>query len=622
MNNSPFSWIKEYSDGEGRIVFEGERMIVTSSIIFGILRKDLIENISKERMKGFLIRYGWNLGKSDANKAMKKEYSSFEDLLSQGPHMHLLRGFTLAQRSKLDIGYSDDQKVETIHVEGRWIASYEAEEHLTQFGLSDLPVCYTLIGYASGYYSTICNKKVLFKEVDCIAKGDSECSYVGKTLEQWGVAILSELPYFEEATIVQELHSTYDQLLDERNNLSKAISIHNRLTNELATEGELQSIANIVYEELKLPMMIEDMYGNIMNTAGVSDLFMEIDYLTITKALRDRKSHFGSSQKEIKIDGEIYYCLCIPIIIKQRSYGNCFLIYEKEQKISKIDQVILENAATICSIYLLNEKNAFEATERVKGYFLNQILDSNFSNEHAIIQKGNYIQMNLKLPYYIIVLTYRNKHHDFDEELMLSEQILEEVIQFTKSMNDILIGKREGKLVLFIQENQMKIIKSECIKLLKHLNKHFRHNYFSIGISSQGLNIEQASIHFDEALISLQMTHINESLVLFDELGIVGLMLHSDNKDMIKLKAKQTLGQLSLHENNLKSELLYTLYIFLKNGGNLENTRIKLSLSMSGLRYRLEKIELLVGQDLRDPTVNYQLLLSLQVLIASGDISL
>lgn len=64
------------------------------------------------------------------------------------------------------------------------------------------------------------------------------------------------------------------------------------------------------------------------------------------------------------------------------------------------------------------------------------------------------------------------------------------------------------------------------------------------------------------------------------------------------------------------------MYIFLQNGGNLENTRMQLSLSMSGLRYRLEKIELLVGHDIRDPNINYQLLLSLQVLMASGDLSI
>ncbi|MGE7587660.1 XylR N-terminal domain-containing protein [Peribacillus sp. NPDC101480] len=53
---------------EGEIHLNDERMILTSSSIFGTLRKDLIENIGFERMKSFLIRYGWNIGVNDAKK--------------------------------------------------------------------------------------------------------------------------------------------------------------------------------------------------------------------------------------------------------------------------------------------------------------------------------------------------------------------------------------------------------------------------------------------------------------------------------------------------------------------------------------------------------------------------
>ncbi|KKE77702.1 hypothetical protein DTX80_12940 [Bacilli bacterium] len=62
------------TDHEGRIFLDNERIILTSSNVFGILRKDLMENISEERMKGFLIRYGWNLGKNDAKNVLKKTY--------------------------------------------------------------------------------------------------------------------------------------------------------------------------------------------------------------------------------------------------------------------------------------------------------------------------------------------------------------------------------------------------------------------------------------------------------------------------------------------------------------------------------------------------------------------
>jgi len=71
-----------------------------------------------------------------------------------------------------------------------------------------------------------------------------------------------------------------------------------------------------------------------------------------------------------------------------------------------------------------------------------------------------------------------------------------------------------------------------------------------------------------------------------------------------------------------RKDALKTLYVFLANGGNLEQTAMDLSLSVSGLRYRIRKIEEVLQKDLRDPVEHHQLLLSLQALILTGELHL
>ena len=58
------------------------------------------------------------------------------------------------------------------------------------------------------------------------------------------------------------------------------------------------------------------------------------------------------------------------------------------------------------------------------------------------------------------------------------------------------------------------------------------------------------------------------------------------------------------------------------NGGKLQQTMDDLSLSMSGLTYRVNKIEKMIRKDLRDPSQSYQLLLILDSLIALGELDL
>ena len=45
-----------------------DRSMITSSTALGILRHQLARNIGTERVKGFLIRFGWKMGENDANK--------------------------------------------------------------------------------------------------------------------------------------------------------------------------------------------------------------------------------------------------------------------------------------------------------------------------------------------------------------------------------------------------------------------------------------------------------------------------------------------------------------------------------------------------------------------------
>ena len=51
-----------------------DRQMITSSTALGILRQQLARNIGIERIKGFLIRVGWEMGVNDAKEALKKEY--------------------------------------------------------------------------------------------------------------------------------------------------------------------------------------------------------------------------------------------------------------------------------------------------------------------------------------------------------------------------------------------------------------------------------------------------------------------------------------------------------------------------------------------------------------------
>lgn len=171
---------------------ERNKKIVTTSAGFGLLRKGLVENLGKKRAKGFLLRYGWSLGVSDAEEAMK-ENSSIDFLINQASILHLNTGHIGDIQSERLIEMRDSNNIKSISAKGKWIDSFEAKEHLRHHGKSDSPVCHTLTGYASGYMTTILKQNVVVKETRCIGMGDSECQFEMKFKEDWGNEIKDEL---------------------------------------------------------------------------------------------------------------------------------------------------------------------------------------------------------------------------------------------------------------------------------------------------------------------------------------------------------------------------------------------------------------------------------------------
>ena len=619
----------QIKQNDGAIFLDNERILLTPSSVFGTLRKELIDNIGMERVKGFLLRYGWNLGVYDAERVLaNKNFLSIMEILKQGPVQHMEKGYTKVQTIKSEIEWDDAvQKVKSVYVEGLWFNSYEAEEHIVKFGMTNIPICYTLIGYASGYYSTICGHTVIFKELSCKGMGMHQCKYVGKSIYAWNGEADEEVKYYENSTIVKELERTYEALLQERNNLSKATEISKRITQELINGSDLQYIIDDVNKILNIPILIEDIQFRDYVHAGLSqeELFtIQEDFNRWMENQQILDDYLVNSSVR-KIYASQHVRLMIPIRVQKKIFGYCSFIYKDGQEsFPDLDYMVLDRLSFIASLHLLNEKTSFEAMERMKGQFLEQVLNGQFLTEKEILKRGRFINFDLELPFYIIILKYHYTDDSLKKELIFHEEILDITLKYFKQKNmNVIIGQRAGNNVLFVQPlKHNDNIQQLCNQFNCHLSSKYKGALFQIGISSFAEDINKATEFYQEAFSALEMTNIDRKVVSFEDIGLVGMLLHSKDDRAIVQKAKSLLSPLTNNIGIKDTELVKTLYVFLQNGGNLERTMEEMALSKTGLRYRIQKIESYLGVDLRDPEVSYHLRLTLQVLILKGELKL
>ena len=170
-----------------------ERLITIPINARTSLKKELVSTIGADRTKGVFIRYGWHCGESNAKKAKSFQWKDERELIENGPRFHMLHGYID------DVKITDmqfDEKNQLKHIDVIWTNSFEADEFLKDGENSNKPVCHTLCGYASGYLSTVLQKSIIVKEIECSAMGHEECKAICMPVENWGEELENEYSYY------------------------------------------------------------------------------------------------------------------------------------------------------------------------------------------------------------------------------------------------------------------------------------------------------------------------------------------------------------------------------------------------------------------------------------------
>jgi hypothetical protein len=121
-------------------------------------------------------------GRQDAELAVKLLGEGDNiDVFNIGPELHAFEGMVKATVTDAKFDFAEGSFSGEVVCENSW----EAESSLLQYGPKEHTVCWRLAGHASGYVSEFFKRLVVFREVQCIGRGDSKCVLIGKPAEEW-----------------------------------------------------------------------------------------------------------------------------------------------------------------------------------------------------------------------------------------------------------------------------------------------------------------------------------------------------------------------------------------------------------------------------------------------------
>ncbi len=185
----------------GVMRFAAQRVLLIDAVALGILRKELIDLVGLQGARGVLTRFGYAHGQRIA-EAMRGAFpwQSERDWQRAGGRLHMLHGLVVLEPGT-DGAPGQPAPPDAPFAEGTWHESYEAEQHLLHLGRASEPVCWSLVGFASGYMSYANKREIYCIEDRCVGRGDAACHVVGRYKEDWGEAIEPYLPYYQTACL-------------------------------------------------------------------------------------------------------------------------------------------------------------------------------------------------------------------------------------------------------------------------------------------------------------------------------------------------------------------------------------------------------------------------------------
>jgi DNA-binding NtrC family response regulator len=223
----------DFEPNQGIIRLHEQRVVLLSAAAMGLMRKEVIDTFGLETARRLFLRFGYADGYHDAVSLRdRSRWSTPLEGLRAGIVLHRLEGIVRAEIVEL----AHDADSGRFHEEALWHNSYVAEQHVHHYGKTTAPVCWSLVGYASGYASACLGQEVYFRERECLAQGAPKCTVIGKDAESWGADLEGLRADFQGESLgreVERLREAVHRRLQELDRRERLVAKRERELNLL-----------------------------------------------------------------------------------------------------------------------------------------------------------------------------------------------------------------------------------------------------------------------------------------------------------------------------------------------------------------------------------------------------
>jgi sugar diacid utilization regulator/putative methionine-R-sulfoxide reductase with GAF domain len=403
--------------------------------------------------------------------------------------------------------------------------------------------------------------------------------------------------YDQQARMVAQLRDTRDALESQVTVLRRSSLLQQALLATVLDGAGLGVLVRTAATELGCPVAIYDSEGHLMARHPARSLPAPPDSLRMvaragrTKITMSDGTRASAWVQPVAADGDKLGCVCVVA----------------GQEAAAMMDVVSSQVAMACSLALLRQRAASRARSEAMDQVLWDLLQG--SVEHRIAARTRASQLGVSLAGSLRVLCCRMENL---EELALdrgwdtsrADRMRRDVVRALRRCEThrcLLLASLRGDSISAIVVNLDRGDTREFVTGLSASAREVEPDLrLAWGVSQGHENPVELPRAFDEAKTALSAAHRfgGDGIFLYEELGIVRLLLGSGDAPDLQAFIREVTGPLIDYDSKNDGALLRTLRAFFDADCSQRTAAERLFVHHKTLRYRLERIKQLTGLDL------------------------
>jgi sugar diacid utilization regulator len=377
--------------------------------------------------------------------------------------------------------------------------------------------------------------------------------------------------------------------------LRKSMEIHQRLNDTAASQQGESGIATALFELTGRAVRIEDRYGNVRASAGV------------TATSPDRQPWSGKQRQAARAliarlrgerrpvyDRGAWFALAEP----RRDVVGVICVESETPEGLGNDLVALEYAATVLSIELARTQSVLETELRMRRDLAEELLSG--EDDAATQIQAHALGYDLLRPHRVVIVSVGGRANFDDAFFRLVGRHAKRL-----DIGSLIVSRSDGVVVLAHTDTDWQ-------DLLSHLAEEAGAKKPSLALGGRYDQPSDIPRSYREAkfAVSIRKAIARDSaaqVLHFENLGVYRILSTVSDLDEVERFMREMLGPLIDYDRKRNAELVNTLARYLECGCNYDLTAEGLHIHRSTFKYRLQRIRELLGVDMTNGEVRFQL---------------